>query len=131
MRASATLVPGTLRSDVVVRGRFHVATDEPERVGGEDSAPAPHELVPAALAGCIATTLAMYARTKGWELGEVAVDVRYDQGATPPRAEVEIRLGGDLTPDQLRRLERAAATCPVRRSLEGGVVVEERIAVPA
>ena len=128
MRASAHMLPGTLRSEVAIRGgRFHVGTDEPESVGGEDTAPAPHELLPAALASCVATTLTMYARTKEWDLGEVAVDVNLHQRETPPRFEVEISLGGDLSEEQLRRLEKVAASCPVQRSLQGGALFEERI----
>jgi len=129
--ASARMLPGTLRSDVVVDGRFHLVTDEPELLGGEGSAPAPHELFPAAVASCVATTLTMYARTKGWELGDVEVAVEYDHLSTPRRFEIEIRLGGDLSPDQLRRLEKVAAACPVRRAVEAGVVFEERIAATA
>ena len=121
------MLPGTLRSDVLVRGRFHLLTDEPEAVGGEDTAQAPHELFPAALASCVATTLVMYARTKQWELGEVELDVDYDHLSTPRRFEIEIRLEGDLSEEQLRRLEKVAAACPVRRAVEAGVVFEERI----
>ena len=132
MRASARMLPGTLRGDVAIRGgRFHLGTDEPESVGGEDTAPAPHELLPAALASCVATTLVMYARTKDWDLGEVSVDVNYHQRETPPRFEVEISLGGDLSEERIRRLEKVAASCPVQRSLQGGAVVEERIATAA
>jgi putative redox protein len=132
MRASAHMRPGTLRSDVSVRrGRFHLVTDEPESVGGEDSALAPHELLPAALASCVATTLVMYARTKQWDLGEVEVDVDYDHRSTPRRFAVEIRLGAELSDEQLQRLERVAASCPVRRSIEAGIVFEERIATAA
>jgi uncharacterized OsmC-like protein len=40
-------------------------------LGGEGEGPAPHELLPAALAACISGTLVVYANTKGWELGEV------------------------------------------------------------
>jgi putative redox protein len=127
LAAVARSIPGTLRTDVVVDGRFHLVTDEPEVLGGEGSAPAPHELFPAALASCVATTLAMYARTKGWELGEVEVDVDYDHLSTPRRFDVEIRLGGDLSEAQLRRLEKVAASCPVRRAVEAGVVFDERI----
>lgn len=127
LTASARSIPGTLRTDVLVDGRFHLVTDEPEAVGGDESAPAPHELFPAALASCVATTLAMYARTKGWELGEVEVDVDYDHLSTPRRFDISIRLGGDLSSEQLRRLEKVAATCPVRRAIEAGVVFEERI----
>ena len=132
MRASARMIPGTLRSEIDIRrGTFRIDTDEPESVGGEDTAPAPHELLPAALASCVATTLMMYARTKEWDLGEVAVDVNFRHRETPPRFEVEISLGGDLSEEQLTRLEKVAASCPVQRSLTGGAVFEERIVSPA
>jgi putative redox protein len=127
LTATARSIPGTLRQDVVIGGRHHVATDEPERLGGEGSAPAPHELLPAALAACISTTLVLYARTKGWELGDVEVDVDYDHRSTPRRFDVAIELGGDLSDGQLERLERVARACPLRRSLETGFDFEETI----
>ena len=128
LTATARSIPGTLRQQVVIDGRHHLVTDEPERLGGDGSAPAPHELFPAALAACISTTLVMYARTKEWELGELEVDVVYDHLSTPRRFEIEIRLGGELTEAQLRRLEKVAAACPVRRGIESGIVFAERIA---
>ncbi len=36
-------------------------------------------------------------------------------------------MGGDLTDEQLVRLEKVAATCPVRRAVESGATFEERI----
>jgi putative redox protein len=125
--ARAHSVPGTLRQEVVIDGRHRLATDEPPELGGDGSAPAPHELLPAALASCLATTLAVYARNKGWDLGSVDVDVSYHQRATPRRFEVVIRLGGDVTSDMLERLEKVAAACPVRRSLQSGAEFDERI----
>ncbi len=127
LTATSRSVPGSLRQEVLVDGRHTIVTDEPEHLGGEGSAPAPHELFPAALASCVSTTLVMYARTKGWDLGEVTVDVAYDNRGTPRRFEVEIRLDGDLTDEQIARLEKVAATCPVRKAVESGVVFEERI----
>ena len=127
LTATAHSIPGTLRQDILINGRFHLVTDEPESVGGEDSAPAPHELLPAALASCISTVLVMYARTKEWDLGDVSVDVDYDHHSTPRRFDVSITLTGDLTEEQLARLEKVGASCPVRRSLEAGVEVVERI----
>jgi uncharacterized OsmC-like protein len=38
-----------------------------------------------------------------------------------------IRLTGDLTTGQLERLEKVAAACPVRRSIEAGIEFDERI----
>jgi putative redox protein len=131
LTATARSIPGTLRQDVLVNGKFHLLTDEPESVGGEDSAPSPHELLPAALASCISTVLVMYARTKEWDLGEVSVAVDYDHHATPRRFDVTITLTGDLTEQQLARLEKVGAACPVRRSLEAGVEIVERVEAAA
>lgn len=128
LTATARSIPGTLRQEVVIEGRHRLITDEPAHLGGDGSGPAPHELFPAALAACISTTLAMYARTKGWELGEVVVAVDYDNRSTPRRFEIAIELGGELTDEQLRRLEKVAASCPVRRAIEAGIEFDETIA---
>jgi putative redox protein len=127
LTATARSIPGTLRQEVLVDGRHHLTTDEPEHLGGDDTAPAPHELFPAALAACVSTTLVMYARTKDWNLGEVTVDVVYDHRAEPRRLEIDVRLTGDLDAGQLERLEAVAAHCPLRRSLEIGFEVVERL----
>jgi len=127
LTATARSIPGTLRQEVVIDGKHRLITDEPERLGGEGSGPAPHELFPAALASCISTTLVMYAQTKNWELGEVSVAVEYDNRSTPRRFDVAIELGADLTDDQLRRLEKVAASCPVRRAVEAGIDFVETI----
>jgi len=127
LTATAHSIPGSLRQEIVIDGKHHLITDEPVAVGGEGSAPAPHELLPAALAACVSTVLVMYARTKEWDLGEVSVEVDYDHHATPRRFEITITLTADLTPAQLERLEKVAASCPVRRSIESGIEFVERI----
>jgi putative redox protein len=131
LTATARSIPGTLRQEVVIDGKHRLITDEPERLGGEGSAPAPHELFPAALAACVSTTLVLYARTKGWDLGEVSVAVDYDNHSTPRRFEVAVEFGGELSDEQLRRLEKVAASCPVRRSVEAGIEFQETIACRA
>jgi putative redox protein len=128
LNATARSIPGTLRQEVVIDGKHRLITDEPEHLGGEGSAPAPHELLPAALASCISTTLVMYTRTKGWDLGDVAVAVDYDNRSTPRRFEITIELGGDLTGEQIERLEKVTASCPVRRAIEAGIDFDETIA---
>ncbi len=127
LTASAHSIPGTLRQEVLIDGRHRLLTDEPEAVGGNGSAPAPHELFPAALAACVSTTLVMYARTKKWRLDGVDVDVDYDHRATPRRFEIDIRVTGDLSGPQLDMLEKVAAACPVRRGIESGIEFVERI----
>lgn len=127
LRASAHSVPGTLRQEVLIDGRHRLVTDEPETIGGGGTAAAPHELLPAALAACVSTTLVIYARTKHWSLDGVDVEVDYDQRATPRRFEIDIVVAGDLSPQQLVMLEKVAATCPVRRAIESGSEVVERL----
>ena len=127
LTATSHSIPGTLRQDVVVDGRYLLATDEPETLGGEGSAPAPHELLPAAVASCVSTTLLMYARTKGWDLGDVAVRAEYDPRATPRRCSVQVVVGDEVSAEQLQRLEKVARTCPVRRALEAGVEFTETL----
>jgi putative redox protein len=127
LTATARSIPGTLRQDILVDGRHRLTTDQPERVGGDGTAPAPHELFPAALAGCVASTLALYARTKEWDLGEVTVDVDYDHHSSPRRVQIDVRLTGELDSAQLTRLRKVAAACPLRRSIETGFEFEERL----
>ena len=130
LNATARSIAGTLRQEVVIDGRHRLVTDQPEQLGGEGSGPSPHELFPAALAACITVTLVQYGRTKGWELGEVTVDVEYDNHSTPRRVEIVVRLGGDLTEEQLERLHKVARACPLRRSVETGFEFAERIEAP-
>jgi putative redox protein len=131
LTAKSRSISGTLRQEIVIDGKHRLITDEPVEVGGEGSAPAPQELLPAALASCVSTTLVMYARRKGWDLGEVFVDVTYDQRATPRRADITISLGADLDNEQLGLLEKIAAACPVRRSIETGFEFSEQIVAAA
>ncbi len=127
LTATARSVPGTLRQEVLIDGHHLLVTDEPEHLGGDDAGPAPHELFPAALASCVSTTLLMYAQTKGWDLGEVTVDVEYDNTSTPRRFAIAVQMSGDLDDAQLARLDKVAAACPVRRAIESGIVFEETI----
>ena len=45
--ATARRTGGDLRCEVDVDGRHVIVTDEPERLGGTDEGPAPHELLAA------------------------------------------------------------------------------------
>jgi putative redox protein len=127
LTATAHSTGDTLRQDVLIDGRHHLVTDEPQRLGGTEHGPAPHELLPAALAACIATTIRTYARTKGWAVGELTVDVVYENTATPRHFDVTINLPDDLTDEQARRIMRAAETCPVRRAIEAGMTFNEHL----
>ncbi|MGZ4203394.1 MAG: OsmC family protein [Thermoleophilaceae bacterium] len=127
LRATARSSGDTLRQQILIDGRHELVTDEPERLGGTDAGPAPHELFPAALAGCVATTIRTYARAKGWQISDIEVDVVYDNQSTPRRFDVTITLPPGLAPEQRERIERVAAACPLRRAIEAGFEFHEEL----
>jgi putative redox protein len=126
MTATARCLEGGLRSEVDVNGRHRLVTDEPVPLGGTDLGPAPHELLAAMVASCVATMIAMYAQARDWQLGEVRVEAVYESDSTPRHVDLQIYLPDGLSSDQLRRLRRVAETCPAKRALEGEFTVEER-----
>lgn len=111
--------------------RDHALTvDEPGELGGHDAGPSPQELLAASLASCTAITLQMYAERKGWEIGDLEVDCTYQgtpERGCPSRFEVVMRVGPDVTDEQVERLRVIATKCPVHRMLDGDVMFDERI----
>lgn len=71
MTATARPIDGTLRHQIDVNGRHTITTDQPERLGGSDTAPAPHELMPATIASCVSTMITVYARERDWQLDDL------------------------------------------------------------
>ena len=129
MNAVARSVDGELRHEVDVNGRHVIITDEPERLGGTDAGPAPHELLPAMLASCVSTMITVYARARNWKLPEVRVEVAYDSESTPRHVDLRVYLPEGLTADQVKRLRRVADTCPAKRALEAGFTFDEQLIV--
>src|SRR4051794_25963444 len=96
--ASVRSTSDALRQELVLGDRHTVLVDEPEALGGTDTAPSPFELLAGAVAGCVTITMRMYARRKGWELGEVGVDVELDRECE--RCHVTLRLPEGLAGDR-------------------------------
>jgi putative redox protein len=128
MRATSRRVDGRLEQDVEVR-KHRLTADEPKDHGGRDTGPSPQELLAASLASCTAITMEMYAQRKGWDVGEIAVDVNYEpaQRGSPTRFKMKIEFPKELPEDQRERLMQIGAKCPVHRTLEGEVMFEETV----
>lgn len=118
MRTVARRIKGHAH-DVEVDGHT-LRLDEPPEAGGDGTGPRPTKLLGASLAGCIAITVEMYAQRKGWDLGEVEVDVEMTyEGAVPVGFDVGLKLSGELDEEQRRRLLVIATKCPVHKVLAG------------
>jgi putative redox protein len=128
MRATARRQDGTLTHDVEVR-EHSLKADEPQERGGHDDGPSPQELLAASLASCTAITIEMYGDRKGWNLGEVVVDVDYEpaQRGSPTKFVMSIRLPKEMPEEQRERLMQIAAKCPVHRTLESEVMFDEKV----
>jgi putative redox protein len=120
----------TLTQNVGIR-KHKIVVDEQLDQGGEDEGPTPQELLVASLASCTAITMEMYAKRKGWDIGqiEVAVDYTPAERGCPTKFSLELRLPQDCTDEQRERLQVIAAKCPIHRMLEGEVMFEDRVTV--
>ena len=128
MKAIARRSGGTLRHEISI-GDHAVTADESLELGGSDEGPNPQELLAASLASCSAITMEMYATRRGWNIGEVVVDVDYEpaQRGSVTKFVMKVRLPKELPEDQRLKLMQIVAKCPVHRTLEGEVMFEERL----
>ncbi len=128
MKATAKRNDGTFKHTLRVR-EHQLTVDESVEAGGEDAGPDPQELLAASLASCTAITMEMYAERKGWEIGEVEVEVQYSpaERGCPTKFELVLRLPEEMPAEQVERMRVIAAKCPVHRTLDGEVMFEERL----
>ncbi len=110
--------------DVEIEGGHTVVIDEPAAAGGNDEGPSPVRLLGASLAACTAITMEMYAERKGWDLGEVDVEVEIEyDGPAPAAFTVRLGLPDGLDEEQRRRLLVIAGKCPVHKALSVPVTI--------
>jgi uncharacterized OsmC-like protein len=113
-------------------------TDEPIAAGGEGAGPDPYTLLLAALGSCISMTVTLYARRKQWPLERVTVRLRQNRIHAADcvecrdktegyvhRIERAVAFEGNLSEEQLTRLEEIAHKCPVHRTLTSPIVITE------
>lgn len=113
---------GRFAQDIEIGGH-RLRADEDRDKGGDNSGPAPHELLLAALGSCTAMTLKVYAERKGWPLRDVRVTLN---GATTDGAFAitrQLTIEGDLDAEQRRRLLEIADKCPVHKTLAGDITI--------
>jgi putative redox protein len=110
-------------------GQHTLIADEPLEKGGTDTGPAPSQLLALSLASCTAMTIEMYADRKGWDVGDLEVEVDYEvrKGEAPRRYDVMLKFPEDLSDEQVERLREIAGKCPVHRALTGTVEITDEV----
>ncbi len=113
-------------------------TDEPIDAGGDDAGPDPYTLLLAALGSCISMTAKLYAKRKAWPLERVTVRLRIDRVHAADceectrttegyahRIQRSVTFEGNLSGEQLARLQEIAHKCPVHKTLISEIVIGE------
>ena len=117
---------GSLRCEAVhEESGTRLLTDAPKDNEGLGASFSPTDLVATALGTCIVSTIAIVARRRGIEVGEMRFRVEKHMATDPvrriARLPVVVRLPAALTAEQRQIVERTAHACPVHRSLHPDV----------
>ena len=123
--ASAVLTStGPNYTQRVATAGFEFLTDEPLGAGGQNAGPPPYHLVLAGLGSCTAITLKMYADRKGWDIGQLRVELSLSKDAEG-NAFIERTLSSDAPLDaaQWDRLIEIAGKTPVSKTLAAGAAI--------
>lgn len=105
-----------------------LATDAPTDNQGRGEAFSPTDLVATALGSCMMTVMGIVAQRHDWKLEGTKVLVDKEMATEPirriGRLGVQFQMAPGIPEEGRDRLERAAHTCPVCKSLGDEVVVD-------
>ncbi len=98
-----------------------LASDAPQDNQGRGESFSPTDLVATALGTCMLTVMGIMARTLKLDIAGTTATVEKEMSATPPRRiailSVKIHVPHVIDAEDRQKLERAAHTCPVHKSL--------------
>lgn len=122
-------------------GRHTIVADEPASAGGTDEGPTPYDYLSAALAACMSMTMHFLAKRDSIPLEGAEISVTNDRMYAKDcadcasrsgyihRFDVQIKLRGNLTGEQRKKLLDAANRCPVKKTLTNEIRIEEKFVV--
>ena len=114
----------------IAAGSHRLVADEPESAGGDNLGATPYDLLLSALGACTSMTLRMYANRKGLDVDHIEVKLTHDridgencktgddQSTKVDQIRRLIRIDGDLTDAQRKRMLEIADKCPIHRTLQ-------------
>ena len=126
----------------VTSGKHKFNVDEPASLGGTDAAPDPYDYLMAALGACTSMTVGFYARRKKYPLEKTTVSLSHSRihakdcedcmtkEGMLDRIDVDLELTGNLSAEQRAELMKAAANCPVHKTLTHEINIRLREIAP-
>jgi putative redox protein len=113
-------------------GRHQFLADEPTERAGGDAGPAPFDYLLAALGSCTSITLRMYADRKGWDLGNVSVNLEYiRESKDVARITREVSVSARISEEQRARLADIIERTPVTLAIKQGVGIASNVSSAA
>jgi len=99
-----------------------IHTDAPKDHDGEGKDFAPTDLLASSLGTCVITIMGIEAKRRGWDLGEIKIDVYKTMTSKGPRKikslSLDIFMPSELDSNRYKILKRTAEDCPVKLNLE-------------
>lgn len=95
-----------------------IFADVAKDLGGDNSAPDPHDYYDAALAACKAITVMMYAKRKQLPLDYIDIEITRDNSQEAQGTyvlNVQLKLLGNLSDEQKAQLAAIADKCPIHK----------------
>lgn len=128
---------GTSFKTEIQAGPHTFYADEPADVGGTEAGPTPYDFLSAALGACTSMTVYVVAKREKIPLEGIELTITSDRqhaqdcaDCTTPsgyihRFNVQMRLQGALTPEQKARIVDVARRCPVFKTLQSEIKIDE------
>ncbi|MCV6638943.1 OsmC family protein [Candidatus Albibeggiatoa sp. nov. NOAA] len=108
-------------------GDFTVATDQPEKLGGLNTAPAPYEYFLASLATCAGFFVARFCQKRDISMEGISInmrDTRNEKTHLVENVEIELVLPSSFPEKYRSALIRATNECSVKKTLQNPPNIE-------
>lgn len=119
---SKTILSSNSYSAIAYSRAHELKMDRPLADGGNNTSATPVEYLLAAIGGCVSMTLRVFANNRGWDLGEITVNVIQKTQLTSnglfTSLVEEISFENKVTQVQKDELLVMARTCPVAQLLK-------------
>ena len=105
-----------------------IKTDAPLDHCGKGENFSPTDLLATSLGSCLLTIMAIKARTNGWELENISLDIEKIMTKNKERKIeqliIDINIPEDLSKDKINFIQNASKDCPVTRNLSESLDIQ-------